>query len=150
MLTVGHVIGAGVLKASLDYNSEWTYKLPFVLMFAIPIPLAVALFFAPESPYYLAKKGRLEEAAAAMDRLHAPHPTVNSQHLVAHIKETFAIETQLRTGGTYTACFRGTNRRRTEIAIISWTMPALVGYVVQVSEETGAERSPSRRCRLSR
>ncbi|ORY84128.1 general substrate transporter [Leucosporidium creatinivorum] len=128
---IGHVIGAGVLKASLDYNSEWTYKLPFVLMFAIPLPLAVALFFAPESPYYLARKGRLEEAATAMDRLHAPHPTINSQHLVAHIQETFRIETQLKTGGTYAACFRGTNRRRTEIAIISWTMPALVGYVVQ-------------------
>ncbi|GAA6000071.1 uncharacterized protein JCM10292_003610 [Rhodotorula paludigena] len=128
---IGHLIGAGVLKASLDYNSEWTYKLPFLLIFMIPIPLAVALFFAPESPYYLARKGRLEEAAAAMDRLHRPHPSVDSRELVEQIAETHRIETEMKTGGKWQSCFQGVNLRRTEIAVISWTSPGLVGFVFQ-------------------
>lgn len=111
-------------------------------MLAIPLPLCAALFFAPESPYYLTRKGRLEQAVVAMDRLHAPHPTINSEHLVAQIQETFALEAKLQAGGgTYADCFRGVNRRRTEIAVISWTMPALVGYVVQVSESAEHRRA---------
>ncbi|GJN91928.1 hypothetical protein Rhopal_004953-T1 [Rhodotorula paludigena] len=128
---IGHLIGAGVLKASLDYNSEWTYKLPFLLIFMIPIPLAIALFFAPESPYYLARKGRLEEAAAAMDRLHRPHPSVDSRELVEQIAKTHRIETEMKTGGKWQSCFQGVNLRRTEIAVISWTSPGLVGFVFQ-------------------
>ncbi|GAA5859880.1 hypothetical protein JCM8547_004370 [Rhodosporidiobolus lusitaniae] len=128
---MGHIVGAGVLKASLDYNSDWTYKLPFLLMFVVPIPLAIGLYFAPESPYYLARKGRIDEATAAMDRLHAPHASINSRELVEQIAETHRIETEMKTGGTWKDCFTGVNLRRTEIAVISWTAPGLVGYVFQ-------------------
>ncbi|GAA6021060.1 hypothetical protein JCM10207_003904 [Rhodosporidiobolus poonsookiae] len=128
---IGHVIGAGVLKASVDYNSEWTYKLPFVLMFALPVPLAIALFFAPENPYWLARKGRMEDAVKSMDRLHAPHPAISSQRIVDGIAETYRLETEMATGGSFADCFKGINLRRTEISVIAWTAPGLVGYVVQ-------------------
>ncbi|POY71021.1 hypothetical protein BMF94_5946 [Rhodotorula taiwanensis] len=128
---MGHLVGAGVLKASVQYNTEWTYKLPFLLILIPPVPLAVALYFAPESPYYLARKGRLEEATAAMDRLHAEHASVSSHELVEQIAETNRLENEMKTGGTWAACFRGINLRRTEIAIVSWTSPALVGFVFQ-------------------
>lgn len=106
-------------------------KLPFLLILVPPIPLALALYFAPESPYYLARKDRLEEATAAMDRLHAAHPSVNSRELVEQIAETNRLESEMRTGGTWAACFSGVNRRRTEIAIVAWTSPALVGFAVR-------------------
>ncbi|GAA5894139.1 hypothetical protein JCM6882_007993, partial [Rhodosporidiobolus microsporus] len=128
---VGHVIGAGVLKASLDYANEWTYRLPFMLMFFIPIPLACALFFAPENPYWLARKGRMDEATAAMERLHRSHPLINSQRIVDGIAETYRLETEMATGGSFIDCFKGINLRRTEIAVVAWTSPGLVGYVVQ-------------------
>ncbi|BGP57042.1 hypothetical protein JCM8202v2_004680 [Rhodotorula sphaerocarpa] len=127
----GHLVASIVLKATLSYGTAWTYKLPFLLILVPPIPLALALYFAPESPYYLARKDRLEEATAAMDRLHAAHPSVNSRELVEQIAETNRLESEMRTGGTWAACFSGVNRRRTEIAIVAWTSPALVGFAFQ-------------------
>lgn len=65
-----------------------------------------------------------------MDRLHAEHASVSSRELVEQIAETNRLETEMKTGGTWAARFRGINLRRTEIAIVSWTSPALVGFVV--------------------
>lgn len=67
-----------------------------------------------------------------MDRLHAEHASVSSHELVEQIAETNRLENEMKTGGTWAACFRGINLRRTEIAIVSWTSPALVGFVVSV------------------
>ncbi|BGP08624.1 General alpha-glucoside permease [Rhodotorula toruloides] len=128
---IGHVIAAGVLRASISYKSVWTYKLPFLLICIPPLPIALALCWAPESPYWLARKGRLEDAAVAMDRLHAPHPDIDSKALVAHIHETYKVEQEMRTGGSFVDLFKGSNLRRTELATIAWTSPGLVGYVVQ-------------------
>ncbi|GAA5843769.1 hypothetical protein JCM11251_006802 [Rhodosporidiobolus azoricus] len=128
---IGHLVGAGVLKASVGYNTEWTYKLPFLLIIVPPVPLALALWFAPESPYFLARKGRLDVASASMDRLHAPHPSVNSRELVEQIAETHRLETEMKTGGTWADLFKGINLRRTEVAVISWTSPCLVGFIFQ-------------------
>ncbi|BGP32618.1 hypothetical protein JCM10296v2_004399 [Rhodotorula toruloides] len=129
---IGHVIGvsrrlAGVhqLQQRLDLQAP----LPSHLHPAPPI--ALALCWGPESPYWLARKGRLDDAAVAMDRLHAPHSDIDSKALVAHIHETYRVEQEMRTGGSFVDLFKGSDLRRTELATIAWTCPGLVGYVVQ-------------------
>lgn len=143
-------VTSGDAGAWLISPSKISDKLPFLLIFMIPIPLAVALFFAPESPYYLARKGRLEEAAAAMDRLHRPHPSVDSRELVEQIAETHRIETEMKTGGKWQSCFQGVNLRRTEIAVISWTSPGLVGFVVRASLPTAPLSARADECLVNR
>lgn len=129
---IGHLIAAGVLMAKLDDPSEWSWRLPLAIQWVWPPFLAVACWFAPESPWWLTRKGRTEEAMNVLDRIiSAPEETVRKSDIVAMISHTIATERSVGVGSTYADCFRGTNRRRTEIAMISWGCQILPGFAIQ-------------------
>jgi SP family general alpha glucoside:H+ symporter-like MFS transporter len=46
----GQLISAGVQSAFSDGSSQWSYRIPFAIQWAWPIPLAAILYLAPESP----------------------------------------------------------------------------------------------------
>jgi MFS transporter, SP family, general alpha glucoside:H+ symporter len=47
------------------------------------------------------------------------------------IEHTISTERSMEIGETYADCFKGTNRRRTEIAMISWGCQILPGFAIQ-------------------
>lgn len=47
------------------------------------------------------------------------------------MQHTIEIERKLKVGGSFLDCFKGTNLRRTEIAIISWGGQILPGFIIQ-------------------
>ncbi|KAH7154286.1 general substrate transporter [Fusarium sp. MPI-SDFR-AT-0072] len=59
----GHVIGqflsAGVLRAMADRTDEWAYRIPFAIQWIWPVPLLIAISFAPESPWWCVRNGVL-------------------------------------------------------------------------------------------
>lgn len=57
---IGQLLGSAVLKGLLadDSLGQWQYKIPFLLQWFWPFPILTALWFCPESPWYLVKKGR--------------------------------------------------------------------------------------------
>lgn len=128
----GHLIAAGVLMAKLDDSSEWSWRLPLAIQWVWPPFLAVACWFAPESPWWLTRKGYTDEAMKVLDRIiSAPEETVSKSDIVAMISHTIATERSIGVGSTYADCFRRTNRRRTEIAMISWGCQILPGFAIQ-------------------
>jgi SP family general alpha glucoside:H+ symporter-like MFS transporter len=71
----------------------------------------------------------MDEAVKALDRL--SDGTVDN-HKVAHlIKHTVKLEREMAFGTSYFDCFRGIDRRRTEIACVVWGAQALVGFALQ-------------------
>lgn len=129
---MGHLIGAGVLIAKLKDPTEWSYRLPFAIQWIWPPFLAVACWFAPESPWWLVRQNRLEDARKTMDRiLDAPEGTLNKDDIIAMMDHTIQTERAMEIGGSYLDCFRGTNLRRTEIAMISWGCQILPGFAIQ-------------------
>lgn len=126
---MGQLLANGVTAGTSKLHNHWAYSLPFALQWfwcAIIIP---GMFFVPESPWWLVRKGRLEDAEATLHRLASTK--VNISATLAAIRETDRLERELETGSTYWDCFKGSNLRRTEISIGVYTTQVLSGiYLV--------------------
>ncbi|BEJ11397.1 hypothetical protein CspHIS471_0108190 [Cutaneotrichosporon sp. HIS471] len=125
---IGHIIAVGVLVGLQSNTTEWGWKIPFALQWAFPIPLLIGAWLCPPSPWWLVRRGRKEEAVQAMRRL--ADDTVNHVEVVALIEHTVKLEEMLQFGSSYASCFRGVDRRRTEIAIVAWCAQVLVGFSI--------------------
>lgn len=77
------------------------------------------LCFAPESPWFLVRKGRHDEALQALDRL--SDRDADNRETLSLIQHTVMLERKLDFGSSMWDCFKGTNLRRTEIACVVWS-----------------------------
>ena len=83
----------------------------------------VACFFAPESPWYMISNNKLEEAAHILRRCSSNKTEDELKGTLAMMVHTVEIETQLDNEASQTSylqCFKGTDRRRTEICCMTF------------------------------
>jgi len=86
-----------------------------------PLPILAGVYFAPESPWYLVRAGRLEEAKRSLIELGSERPgAIPADERIKQIQHTNEMEKLMSSGTSYLDCFRGTNLRRTEIAAVAW------------------------------
>ncbi|RMD43810.1 hypothetical protein DV735_g1304, partial [Chaetothyriales sp. CBS 134920] len=126
---LGQIIGNGAVKGTLAYNNEWSYRVPYALQWMWPLPLAIGIYLAPESPWWLVRKGRLDDAKRSLIRLTSVNRETDfdPDATVAMIAHTTALEEQITAGATYLDCFRGVDLRRTEIVCMIWAIQNLSG-----------------------
>lgn len=117
---IGQFISAGVLKGLVNNPTKWSYKVPFAIQWVWPVPLFIAAWMAPESPWYLVRTNQLDEAKRALERLSEPEHDINIDATVAMMVHTNKLEIEERAGVSYWDCFRGSNIRRTEIACMGF------------------------------
>ncbi|KAF5242265.1 hypothetical protein FANTH_8713 [Fusarium anthophilum] len=117
---IGQFISAGVLKGLVDNPTPWSYRIPFAVQWVWPIPLAIAAYMAPESPWHLVRTNQLEKAKVSLERLSEPEHNINYENAVALMVHTNKLEIEERSGTSYWDCFRGSNLRRTEIACMGF------------------------------
>ncbi|KAI8669579.1 MFS domain-containing protein [Fusarium keratoplasticum] len=117
---IGQFISAGVLKGLVSNSTEWSYRVPFAIQWVWPVPLFIAAWMAPESPWYLVRTNQLDEAKRSLERLSEPEHDINIDATVAMMVHTNKLEIEERAGVTYWDCFRGSNIRRTEIACVGF------------------------------
>ncbi|KFY65767.1 hypothetical protein V497_01271 [Pseudogymnoascus sp. VKM F-4516 (FW-969)] len=117
---IGQLLSAAVLKALVNNETQWGYRIPFALQWMFPLPLAVILYFCPDSPWWLVRANRLEEAEASLRRLSSDPKEEEVRQSVALMVHTTNLEKDMQSGATYKACFQGTNLRRTEIACMAF------------------------------
>lgn len=124
---MGQLIAAGVLAGLVNMESEWGYRIPFALQWVWPAFLLPILYFAPESPWYLVRTHRLEEAELSLKRLVRSSSGIDTKHTLAMIVHTDNLEQELSVGTSYWDCFKGPERRRTEIACMAFAGQVLSG-----------------------
>jgi SP family general alpha glucoside:H+ symporter-like MFS transporter len=124
---IGQFISAGVLQSLLARDDQWSYRIPWAIQWLWPAPLMVVAFFMPESPWWLARKGKLEAAEHNVKRLMAENEKPRAKNTVAMMVHTNEIELETTSGTSYFDCFKGTDLRRTEIACVIFAGQVLAG-----------------------
>ena len=126
---LGQLLGSGVLRAMVNNSSANAYRIPFAVQWIWPPLLIVGIWFAPESPWWLVRHGKLEEARHSLLRLTSKGQKSNfdPDKAIAMIQYTNEIEKDISAGTHYWDCFRGTDLRRTEISSIVWLVQSVCG-----------------------
>ena len=137
---IGQLIANGIIAGTSKLSTHWAYSGPFAAQWFWPLVILIGLPFAPESPWWLVRRGREEDAEKSLRRLAASH--VDVRPTLAMIIETDRLEQELENGSTYRDCFRKINLRRTEIATGVYCIQVisgiyLVGYATYFFELAG-------------
>jgi MFS transporter, SP family, general alpha glucoside:H+ symporter len=147
---LGQLIGIGVIKSMLDRTDEWAYRIPYALQWMWPPFLLVGIALAPESPWWLVRRGRLEEAKKALLRLTSLNRETDfdADETIDMMIHTTALEDKITRGASYIDCFKGTDLRRTEIVCMVWAIQNLSGnafsnYSTYFLEQAGVSSANS-------
>jgi SP family general alpha glucoside:H+ symporter-like MFS transporter len=124
----GQLIGSGVLRAMVGNTSTNAYRIPFAIQWMWPPLLLIGVFFAPESPWWLIRHDKLEEAKHSLRRLTSNYDlNFDLDKTLAMMKHTNEIEKEISKGTHYWDCFTGIDLRRTEISSIVWLVQSICG-----------------------
>ena len=147
---LGQTVGIGVIKSMLGRTDQWAYRIPYALQWMWPVPLLIGVFMAPESPWWLVRKGRTEDAKKSLLRLTSLNRETDfdADETIAMMVHTTALEEKITSGASYLDCFKGTDLRRTEIICMCWAMQnlsgnAFSGYSTYFLESAGLDPSTS-------
>ncbi|PBK72410.1 MFS monosaccharide transporter [Armillaria solidipes] len=117
-ITVGLLLATVINNATHNFTTHAAYRIPTAVQFIWAFVLASGMLFLPESPRWLIKKGRDDQAAVSLSRLTglpADHPDLEADiiEIRANLEEEQAMgET------SYLDCFRNTKNR---MALRTWT-----------------------------
>jgi SP family general alpha glucoside:H+ symporter-like MFS transporter len=144
----GQFIANGVMMSMSTRTDEYAYKIPFAVQWIWPFVIITGIYFAPESPYWLVRQGRLDDAKNALRKLSSknePEQAIDERLLL--IRETDALERELQKSTSYLDIFRGSNSRRTEICSMVYCIqifsgiPLCMNYSTYFFEQAGLASS---------
>jgi SP family general alpha glucoside:H+ symporter-like MFS transporter len=91
------------------------------------------MVFAPESPWWLVRHGKVKEAERAMRRLQSHDRDDLARKSVALMIRTNELEKSLEEKTSFVQCFKGADFRRTEISMMAYGCQMLSGCMLSWS-----------------
>ena len=134
-ITIGLLLSAIVNNATKDKASHDSWRIPIAMQFIWGLILAVGMILLPESPRWLIKRGRDEDAARALSRLTSLPP--DHPELLAELDEVrvaFHHEQELNKS-SYLDCFRSSDnkirlRTLTGIFVQAWQQLTGINFII--------------------
>ena len=134
-ISIGQLLSNAVIKAFGERTDVWAYRGPFATQLFFCVFLAVFLPFAPETPWYLARKGRREEAKKSIASLYGSNVDIDAKLIT--LERTIAEEEAASTEqGGFLQCFKGTDRIRTMISTGVFFSQHAVGIIFVLGYST--------------
>ncbi|KAL2817195.1 general substrate transporter [Aspergillus granulosus] len=127
--SIGSIIVAGATYGYNGLQNQWAWRVPLALQWIFPTPLMILIFLAPESPWWLIRRGRKEEALRSIKRLGAKTEE-QAQQSLAMIERTVKIEEQIGGSPTLLDLLKGTDRRRTIITCLVYASQNFAGNLI--------------------
>lgn len=143
-IAMGQLLSNGAIAGFGNRTDRWSYRAPFALQLAFVAILLAGWPFAPESPFWLVRKGRIEDARQVLQKLYGKNVDVQSK--LTALQVTVAEEEGLKEQGKevgFLDAFRGTNRIRTLISMGVFVCQHAVG-IIFVLGYSSCEFSPFR------
>ena len=140
---MGQFIQTGVTRGFISRTDKWAYKIPFAIQWVWPVILLSGLWFAPESPWWLIRQNKTDEAEKSLKKLSHKDEKINTRETLAMMIKTDLLEHETEVGTTYADCWKGTNRRRMEICILLFVIQNFsgnpVGFATYFFEQVGLD-----------
>lgn len=132
---VGGIFAAWICFGCLYIDNEWSWRFPTIFQLAGPVVVIAATFDMPESPRFLMKKGKTEEAIAILAKYHANGEVEDElvQYEILEIQNALEAENANKQVSYFDFFRTGANRRRLfVICVISigtnWLGNGVVSY----------------------
>ncbi|KAK3674472.1 hypothetical protein LTR78_005558 [Recurvomyces mirabilis] len=121
---IGPFISAIMSNFTSTWASSWSWKALICAQWGFCTIAFIALWFLPESPVYLIRANKVDSARKSLQRLYS-----DSSDAEGHFELIQATieEAEAQKKASYVECFRGTNLRRTLIAILVFQSEAYSG-----------------------
>ncbi|EMC96383.1 hypothetical protein BAUCODRAFT_473149 [Baudoinia panamericana UAMH 10762] len=132
--SVGTLIGTIIDNFTAPLGGKKSYLIPLGVVYAVPVVIAVGLFFIPESPRWLMESNQRERAQKSLMWLRPNKDGIESE--LFGIQE--AIEEAKANSGKalFFEMFRGTNLRRTMLAVGAVNTQAASGAMFMIAYGT--------------
>lgn len=85
-------------------------QIPFALQWIWPVPLFILITLAPESPWFLVRRGRFEEAEHSIKRLATESENLSPKEVIAMMIRTNEHEKAESAGASYLVSYRHRQR----------------------------------------
>ena len=121
---IGPFISAIMSYYTSSWDNDWSWKSIVCAQWGFAVIGFVGQIFMPESPVFLVQKGKIEAARKVLKRLYSS--TDDAEGHLERIKLTLE-EAETQKTASYIECFRGTNLRRTMIAILVFSAEPMSG-----------------------
>jgi SP family sugar:H+ symporter-like MFS transporter len=126
-ITIGLFLAAIVNNSTKDRNDSGSYRIPIAVQFLWSLILVIGLIFLPETPRYLIKMDKYDQAARSLGklrRLPIDHPAVIEE--LNEVQANHLYEMSLGKS-TYIDCFKGTLGKRLMTGCLLQALQQLTG-----------------------
>lgn len=93
---LGQCLAAAILSLLVKNESEWGYRIPLAIQWVWPAPLFILTYLAPESPYWLVRNDRIEEALDSIKKLTSEEVHSKAPWILSMIIHTNNMEKHLK------------------------------------------------------
>jgi len=127
----GQLIAWGIVRGFVNNNTQWAWRIPYAIQWIWPVLFFGVMLFGPDSPWWLIRKGRIEEARETLGKqLMSASDIISPDEVLSMMIRTVEVEREITAGTRFVDIFNRKNLRRTEVVIGCWMTNSMIGWVI--------------------